>query len=59
MLDGNTGANPPEQSFEDGEIVTFCGTQFRVEVVSPSYRKLIPVTDPHWLLRHLERKTND
>lgn len=44
--------HPP---LEHGNTITFAGTEFRVEVVSPTYTKLVPVTDPNWLLRHLEK----
>lgn len=46
---------PDHQQPEHGSIITFAGTEFRVEVVSPTFTKLVPVTDPHWLLRHLEK----
>ncbi|MCW2077938.1 UNVERIFIED_ORG: hypothetical protein M2193_000113 [Bradyrhizobium japonicum] len=44
----------PQQP-EHGSIITLAGIEFRVEVVSATYTKLIPVTDKLWMLRHCER----
>ncbi|MHC2249943.1 hypothetical protein [Bradyrhizobium elkanii] len=43
----------PQQP-EHGSIITLAGIEFRVEVVSATYTKLIPVTDKLWMLRHCE-----
>lgn len=34
-------------------IVDFAGTKFRLEKVSPTYSRLVPVDDPDWLLRRI------
>ncbi|WP_157793788.1 hypothetical protein [Bradyrhizobium ottawaense] len=38
---------------EHGQLVNFGGTDFQVEVVSPKYTRLVPVSDPLWMLRFL------
>jgi len=43
---------PPQP--EHGSIITLAGIEFRVEVVSATYTKLIRVTDKLWMLRHCE-----
>lgn len=38
---------------EHDEEVTLGGVRFRVERVSAEHKKIVPVDDPLWLLRHI------
>lgn len=39
---------------ENEKIIELGGTRFRVEVVNEGYTRLVPVSDPWWLLRACE-----
>jgi hypothetical protein len=43
---------PPELTH--GQTVVFGGVEFRVEVVSATYKKLVPLRDRDWMLRRCE-----
>lgn len=44
---------------KERKIVEFGGVQFYLEQVSPAYTRLVPVSDPNWVLRHCDMPRPD
>ena len=40
-------------STEHRRVVEYGGVKFYVEQISPTYTRLVPVDDPHWLVKQL------